>query len=385
MARAISTPISVPLRGRGAMDRLMERPAYDRSARTGALFVEAMREAASVHYRRSPRFRGLWKLAGFSPSGLRSEADLARMPHIFVAALKERDLVSIPKKEIVLELTSSGTSGQKSRTVLDEGSLLRVRRMVWQIFSALGMAGDGLVNDYLCFTYDPRVASDVGTAFSDESLTGLTPRGEVFYALRWDAAKKAFYFDMAGALAALERFESSGRPARLIGFPAHAMAVCEEFRKVKGRYARLDPRSWVITGGGWKDKQDRAVDKDEMRARLAAALGLPAERVRDLFGMVEHGVPYVDCPHGRFHVPAYSRVIARHPATLAALPPGRTGLLQFITPYLSSYPSISLLSSDMGRVEARCTCGLPGPVMHLAGRAGVKKMKGCAISASTML
>lgn len=385
MARAISAPISVPLRGRGAMDRLMERPAYDRSARAAGLFLEALREAARIHCRRDPRFRGLWRLAGFSPSDLRDESDLARMPHVFVAALKERDFVSLPRREIVLELTSSGTSGQRSRTVLDKGSLLRVRRMVWQIFGALGMTGDGAVNDYLCFTYDPRVAKDVGTAFSDESLTGLTPRGEVFYALRWDPATKAFYFDMAGALAALERFESGGRPARLMGFPAHAMAVCDEFRARHGRAARLHPGSWVITGGGWKDKQDRAVDKGEMRARLAAALGLGPERVRDLFGMVEHGVPYVDCPLGNFHVPAYSRVIARHPATLEPLPYGVTGLLQFITPYLSSYPSISLLSSDKGRLEERCACGLGGPVMRVEGRAGVKKMKGCAISASTML
>ncbi len=124
----------------------------------------------------------------------------------------------------------------------------------------------------------------------------------------------------------------------------------------------------------------------EVKSRiLADSLGIPAANVRDLFGMVEHGVPYVDCRLGNFHIPNYGRVIARDPGTLAPLGFNRTGLLQFITPYLTSYPSLSVLSSDFGLVRPRCACGLPGPVLEIKGRAGVKKLKGCAISAATML
>jgi len=385
MTESLSAPISTPLPDKSLMAALLERPPFDYSAETMRLFVDAMRESAAIHYRRCPQFRGLWDMCGFKPEDLRTAADIERMPYIFVAAFKERDLVSATKKETVLELTSSGTSGQRSRIVLDRASLMRVRRMAWQVFAGLGLSDRGHLADYLCFSYDPKVAKDVGTAFSDESMTTLTKTGEVFYALRWSDEKKSFYFDMPGSLDALERFEKRARPTRIIGFPAHALALCDAFMKKHGRCARLNPASWVITGGGWKDNQDRAVDKQKMRALLARSLGLKTERVRDLFGMVEHGVPYVDCPHGQFHVPVYGRVLVRHPATLELLPYGETGLLQFITPYLSSYPSISLLSSDKGWLEKKCTCGLPGPVMHVAGRAGVKKLKGCAISASTLL
>jgi len=179
--------------------------------------------------------------------------------------------------------------------------------------------------------------------------------------------------------------ESSGRPGRIIGFPAFAMELCEDFKKAAGRYPRIHQESRVITGGGWKDRQDKAVDKEIMRSTLAKKLGIKSSNVRDLFGMVEHGVPYVDCRLGNFHIPVYSHVVARDPATLKALPYGKPGLLQFITPYLSSYPSITLLSSDFGRIDEKCSCGLEGPVMHITGRAGIKKLKGCAIAASTML
>ncbi|MFA5161079.1 MAG: hypothetical protein WC421_02435 [Elusimicrobiales bacterium] len=379
----LSSPIARPLSDKSRMAGLLECPPFDYSPQAERLFLEAMRESAAIHFRRERHFAGLWRQAGFSPEDIKTSADIVKIPFIGVSAFKERDLCGIPRSEIALELTSSGTSGQKSRMALDKASLLRVRRMAWQVFNGLGMADAKSRADYLCFTYDPRAAKNLGTAFTDELLTGLTGTGEVFYAIRPSGG--GFFFDQEGALAALERFEKRGRQTRIVGFPAHALALCAAFRKKHGRNARLNPSGWVITGGGWKDNQDRALDKTEMRRRLAAALGLKTAKVRDLFGMVEHGVPYVDCPLGNFHVPVYGKIIVRHPASLENMGYGRTGLLQFMTPYLSSYPSISILSSDLGSLEKGCACGLGGPVLRIAGRVGVKKLKGCAISAATLL
>ncbi|MFA6584149.1 MAG: hypothetical protein WCS77_07625 [Elusimicrobiaceae bacterium] len=383
--RNFASPEFKPLKADSATARLIETPPFEHGSRTDTLFAEAMREAAHVHYRNCPQFRGVWKNAAFSPDDIKDISDIAKMPFIYVAAFKERALSSVPTGRVELELTSSGTSGQKSRIILDKTSLLRVRRIAYQVFNGLGMADPKTPADSLCFTYDPAVADSLGTAFTDQLLTGLAGKGEVFYAIAWDKAKKEFYFDMDGALDAAARFEKSGRPVRVLGFPAHAMSLCEEFEKRLGRSLKLHPDSWVITGGGWKDKQDRAVDKSVMRARLARGLGLKTEKVRDLFGMVEHGVPYVDCPLGHFHVPVYGRVFARDPQTLEVLPYGKKGLLQFVTPYLTSYPSVSLLTADWGRVEKECSCGLKGNVMVVEGRAGVKKLKGCAVSASSVL
>ena len=380
-----ASPESRPLRPKSAVDRLIESPAFDYRPPARRLFLAALREAAAHHIRNCPPFRSICRGERFKPSSVRAEDDVARLPFIFVSAFKERELSSAPKRAIALELTSSGTSGRRSRMLLDRTSLLRVRRIAWQVFSALGLADREETADYLCFTYDPEVAASVGTAWTDKLLTGFTKTNDVFFAFKWDPVARAFSFDQDGALRALERFEGSGRQARIVGFPAFALRLCEEFKKKHGRPVRLRPDSKVITGGGWKDLQDRALDKGVLREILADSLGIPAANVRDLFGMVEHGVPYVDCELGNFHIPNYARVFARDPATLKALPFGRNGLLQFITPYLRSYPSISLLSSDFGSVEKRCPCGLQGPVLRVAGRAGVSKLKGCAVAASALL
>ncbi|OGR71747.1 MAG: hypothetical protein A2089_13250 [Elusimicrobia bacterium GWD2_63_28] len=367
------------------MDALFETPAFDYSPRTSKAFLAAMRAALDFQGRRAPVLKALYRAEGFSPASVRTEADIPKIPYIFVAALKERDLTTLPYSKIALELKSSGTSGQRSRMQLDRGSLMRVRRMAWRVFEGLGLTDLERAHDYICFTYDPEVAKDLGTAWTDKLLTGFTAKGEIFYTFRWSKAKNDFYFDIDGAVLALKKFEASGSLVRLVGFPAFALKLTEEFKKRYGRYPALNPGSSVVTGGGWKTLSDEAMDKKVYRKILADSLGVPAGNVRDLFGMVEHGVPYVDCRLGNFHIPNYGRVIARHPGTLAPLGFNKAGLLQFITPYLASYPSLSVLSSDFGLVRKRCSCGLKGPVLEIKGRAGVTKLKGCAISAATML
>ena len=71
--------------------------------------------------------------------------------------------------------------------------------------------------------------------------------------------------------------------------------------------------------------------------------------------------------------------------TLRPLPPYTPGLLHLMTPYLSSYPSISLLTTDSAQIEYDCPCGRPGPTLRVLGRAGLSKHKGCAITALELL
>ena len=378
-------PVYAPLKSRAAVDAFFETPAFEYSPKTSKAFCAAMREALAFQGARSPVLKALYKSEGFRPESIKSERDIAEIPFLFVSALKERDLTTLPYSKIVLELKSSGTSGQRSRMQLDTGSLMRVRRMAWKVFEGLGLTDLERAHDYICFTYDPEVAKDLGTAWTDKLLSGFTKKGEIFYTFRWSKAKNDFYFDIEGAVSALKKFEDAGSLVRLVGFPAFALKLTEEFKKRFGRYPRLNAGSSVVTGGGWKTLAEEALDKKVYRVILAGSLGIPVENVRDLFGMVEHGVPYVDCKLGNFHVPNYGRILARHPGTLEPLGYDKPGLLQFLTPYLTSYPSLSVLSSDFGLVRKGCTCGLPGPVLEIHGRAGVTKLKACAISAATML
>ena len=366
---------------RGATDALIGgKRGVHVGGKDESLFLLSMQEAFAYHYLASTPFQGLCADRDFYPWTLRRTEQLSEVPYFFVTALKYHSVSSVPEAKVALTLRSSGTSGQTSAIVLDRTSLRRIRRIVHHIYDDFGMRDQRRTN-YLCFTYDPEVAKDVGTAYSDKLLTSLTKVQDVFYTIEWNDAKNDWYLDSQRVQDAMDRFEASGRPFRLLGFPAHTWDVLNEIVARRGKAYKFGPLSYVITGGGWKGFDGRAIPKPQFREGVARALGIPRANVRDLYGMVEHGVPYCECEKHHMHVPRYSRVYARDPATLELLPKGETGLLQFVTSYHHSYPAISLLTTDYGHILKQCPCGRKSPVLVLEGRAGLTKHKGCAISA----
>lgn len=355
------------------------------SPHTDDAFLAAMKRAFSHHYQNCEPYRKLCDLRGFSPGSLRDYWQISEIPYIFVSVLKERKLTSVPDEDIALVLTSSGTSGQKSATYLDKLSLKRIRKIVWNIYASFDMADKKERVNYLCFTYDPGVAKNLGTAFSDKLLTGLTGVNEVEYAIKYDKKIGDFRLDKEGCYATLERFSAMKMPMRILGFPSFLYEVLGDYVRTTGRSFSFGRRSFIITGGGWKTLGDKEVPKEVFRHEVSSWLGIPKENIRDLFGMVEHGVPYCECEKGNFHVPIYSRVFIRHPRDLRILPPGEAGILHLITPYLHSFPAISLLCTDIGRLIHDCPCGRKMPYIDLLGRGGVRKHKGCAIAALDIL
>jgi hypothetical protein len=187
--------------------------------------------------------------------------------------------------------------------------------------------------------------------------------------------------DRGEVIEVLREFEREGLPVRLLGFPAFIYEVLQHYRDRYRATFRFHPDSFALTGGGWKKQEDQKVGRDDLVRFIRDMTGIPCENMRDLFGMVEHGVPYVECSLGNMHVPVYSRVFVKDPATLRNLPYGQAGLANFVTPYLRSYPSISILAGDFALLLPSCPCGTGGEVIRILGRAGLVKHTGCALHA----
>lgn len=356
--------------------------AFEHNELTEKLFDESMRECLEWHLKKCPDFCSFMRESGLSENieNLTPE----EIPPLLVTIFKEFRLISVPESQVKIELTSSGTGGRMSAIVLDNRSYRRIQKIVFNIFNSLGMVNLEQKVNYLCFTYDPRKAGSVGTAFSDKMLTGLTARRAVFYAIRWNEAVGDFEFDLDATVKKLIEFGRRSEPVRILGFPAYLWQVCNRLEE-KGITLQLGKDSFIITGGGWKMHKDKEVTKDIFKKRVEEMLGMPGENIRDLFGMVEHGIPYVDCEHGRLHVPIYARARVVEPETLEDLGKGTPGVLHLMTPYLSSYPSISLLTTDLAVIEDKCPCGRHGDTFRILGRAGLAKHKGCAITALDLL
>lgn len=355
-------------------DELFNTNPFDFSKKHKDLFLDSLKETALHHYEHNAFIKYLWDKHSFHPSYIDSEESIEKIPFTLVNIFKHYEQRTGASEDIVLTLGSSGTGGQRSLIHLDQLSLDRVKKLAYVIHEAIGITSSKKYN-YLCFTYDPSIANDLGTAFTDELLTSFTDKEEVFYTFQHNGHD--FFFDEEQTVAKLKEFEKSPYATRILGFPAFLFKIITKYNLK----LNLGSDSWVQTGGGWKGDADKEINKQSFRRLINESLGIPVSNIRDLFGMVEHGIPYVDCPDGKLRVPNYARVLIRDPKTLEVLPNGSKGLIQFICSYNTSYPAFSLLTTDWGVKNVDEF----SEYIEIKGRAGLSKNKGCAIQAAQML
>lgn len=350
---------------------------------TRELFLESVREMFFFHLEHSPVFRGVCAQYGFTPEELRSEDDILRIPAVFVTAFKERKLLSLPETEIVKTFTSSGTTGLKSQINWDCISMERQAFMRNSIVESYGLADYDQLTNNLVFSYAPEVSGSRGAAHAHSAYARFARENETFFAIHSDKYGNP-EFNVEEGIEKLRQFADSGLPLRVTGFPAFGYMTLTELDRRSIRF-NFPADSVMFSGGGWKNYTGKIISYSEYVELANRVLGIGADRIRDVYGMVEHGVPYITCEHGHLHVPIYSRVCAVSPHTMEILPDGETGLLKLVTPYIRSTPALSVLSTDLGTVESNCPCGRSGKYIVLKGRGGVKKYAGCGISAAQLL
>ncbi len=359
---------------------------YDQPG-SSADFVKAMRSAVAFHAGRNEFYRNWLARHGIAAEQIQSENDLPRLPPIPANFFKQYESLSIPRDQVTVHVTSSGTSGQKSQMFFDQASWDFGQEMVGRSMRYFGFVSDSPCN-YLLYTYEPADKpgqGELGTAKTDQGLMQYAPGREVVYALRYNGS--GHDFDVHGVIAALQRFAASGLPVRIFGFPSFLYFTLKQMRDMGLPPLRLHPDSMTMLGGGWKGYASQRIDKRELYSLVEATLGFPERNCRDGYGSTEHSVPYLECPRHNFHIPIYSRMYIRDFRTLEPLGFGREGFASFVTPHLSSVPALSVMMGDRAvmRDAGSCGCGIRTPWMEILGRAGTSQSKSCAIAASELL
>lgn len=365
------------------IDRLFElEDSLNRTKESEELFFEAMKEAFLHHYKNNKVYKNICDNENFDIESVKGYDDLYKIPHIIVDAFKWHDLLSVDRTEIVATFTSSGTSGQKSHISWDGDSKQRQGKMRENIMKTYGLVSSEKVN-YLIFAYSPRVSEGKGAAHAHQMYSTFAPANKKYFAIDADKNGKAF-FSEKDSVKHFSEFESDGIPLRIIGFPAFIYDTLLYMKKENIKF-EFPEKSLIIIAGGWKSAQNRAIPFDEFCSLTQEFLGIGKSQIRDVYGFVEHGVPYITCEHNHFHVPVYAKAYARKPGTLEVLPKGEKGLLHVLTPYNYAQPNLSILATDYAVIRSDCPCGIKGDYIELKGRAGLKKHEGCAISATELL
>ena len=364
------------------VDFLYHFDSFNKDANWKNAFLSAMHETISkqeINYR---FYHDLMSLSEFEINSLKSFDDISRIPYITSGVLKKFNLSSTETEKHALHVTSSGTSGQKVNISLDETSLVRIVSGILKIYSEMGLAS-GESNNYLFAGYSPSASNGAGTAGTDQVVSHLTPRGDTFYALDFDENGKTVFLKKQ-AVEQLRNYVEAGLPIRVLGFLHYTCEIIKSYFEKYG-VLKFPENSYILSGGGWKEFAKEYGNDFNIYDYLGQITNLQASSIRDSYSLVEHPVLYVACEKNKLHVSALAHVVIRDVKTMNELEYGQSGLVQLFTPILQSYPSASLMTSDIGSLEKGCSCGRSGDVLKIEGRGGSVKQMTCALNAEQYL
>jgi phenylacetate-coenzyme A ligase PaaK-like adenylate-forming protein len=351
---------------------------YDQTG-SEELFIAAVRESIEHHRSNCDFYKTLLEGRNFHCDDIKTIEDCTKIPVIPANFFKHHEILSIKKEEVEVHATSSGTQGQKSQIFLDKSSIklgtkMAIKAMKYHGFISL------IPTNYIILGFEPREGNNMGNVKVALGMTRFAPAKEKVFALRPIGEK--YEIDYFGIVSALKSFNRQRLPVRIMGFPAYLYMLLKTM-KDSNMKLKLNRRSLVLTGGGWKKFDDAMINKSELYSMVEEFLGIPSQNCRDFYSAVEHSVAYPECKNHHMHVPIWSRVIIRDVKTLEPLGFNKPGFLSFISPLVSSMPISSIMMGDIAVLKdgSKCSCGISTPYFEVIGRAVTAKARSCAVAA----
>ncbi len=333
------------------------------TAERGSALLPRLTELIGRHRDRCPAYRRV--LDAIGPAGGVGDG-LASLPWIPVRMFKHHRLASVPPRDIVRVVTSSGTSGEVSRIHLDAPAASAQQRALYDTLRPV------IGTERL-----PMLIADTAAVLNRAST--LSARGAGVLGMMGYGRDHTFVLDAEGApdLPAVRGFLARNGSGRFIVFGFTFMVWTALYELA--REDRLDLSNGVlIHSGGWKKLRDRSVGNTEFRRALAAATGL--KEIHNYYGMVEQlGVVHLEGPSGgSLYSPDFADVIIRDPETWREQPVGAPGVIEVVSTLPTSYPGNVLLTEDIGVIQGIDDGDWPGKRFAVLGRVPAAEVRGCS-------
>ena len=347
------------------------------------IFLGAMKANIAFHMKKCPEYKAIIEGLSFDADALNDVGEPSIIPPLPTSYLKGNTLLSKPYYKLLIKTKSSGTGGEKTYGGFDCSSAYFVVRMVLRAFRFHKLLSLKHTN-YIILGYQPDETDQTAMAKALKGITMLAPAKKIEYALIYKNGE--YQFNTERLINTVEKFGKQKSPVRIIGLPVYFKMMLDELNKRNIKLA-LNEKSKVLLGSGWKTYFPDNESKEELFNMASETLGIARHNIKDYFSTAEHPISYLSCENNHFHVPVYSRVIIRDVKTLEPVPNGTPGLLNLITPLLSSVPFGSILTDDIAvlRNGDECGCGISSPYFELIGRVGTVSLRTCTQAASEFL
>lgn len=338
------------------------------------LFKNAIFESFKHHITQNELFRNYCNNQGFKLKDKPSE--LADYPYLPVNIFKNQRLSSIPDEKVNAILSSSATSGIPSSIVIDSITSKR------QTFASANIMSDYLGvqrRPLLVLDDDPLISGSIDISARAAATRGfliLSSKSEYFLS----HSNGQLCLDIDKLQKSLKHYEGESNEVCIFGFTFILYHHVVKVLKEEGICFKLPKNSKIAHIGGWKKLESQKVTKGKFINDVSDVFGLEEHNILDFYGFTEQmGLVYVSVGHLPKTVPAYSEIIIRDFQTLDPVKDGNQGLVQILTPLPYSYPGVSVLTEDVGKIVGRGIdkTGRIGTQFEIIGRAKKAEARGC--------
>jgi len=325
-----------------------------------APFDELVRRAFSFQVDRVEPLRRLAQARGLTPESLEN---WTRVPLVPVLAFKSLELSAAAAQATFL---SSGTLGERSRHA--HPFLDLYRETIEATFPGSVLAGLPARPDMLSLVASRESAPDSSLSFMIDHV--LATRGGSGSA----TAIGPHGVEAAKARSWLGAHQRGASPIAIVATGFALVELLEALERFGLRF-RMPPGSVVFETGGLKGRR-REFPRAELLERLESWLGIPRQRLVREYGMTElTSQCYSEALAGGdpdlFVPPAWVRVRALDPETLASAAAGTAGLLA-VFDLANVGSALHVLTQDLGVTEGRG--------FRLLGRAQGAELRGCSLA-----
>jgi hypothetical protein len=334
-----------------------ERQAAEGECPSGG-FEEKLKALNRYHRLHCPPYERLCR-------GLEEE-----MPVLPAAVFKSVDLYSTEQKNLIGQLSSSGSSGQKRSRIWLDAETARAQQMaLYQIVS--GVLGTERV---------PMLIVDSPDLLKHGASFSAREAGILGFSLMASKRIYALHADNTLNWENIRKYEQlvKGKKGLIFGFTFLLWKYfCQPLLEADRKPDLSD--CLVIHGGGWKKMQDRAVSPEAFRNGIRNACG--CAEIYDYYGMAEQtGSIFLACGQGHLHENPYARIRVVDPMTGRECPKGTPGVIVSQSLLPGSYPGHNILTEDLGVVLGvdDCPCGKPGKYFQVLGRMKQAEIRGCS-------
>jgi len=341
------------------------------------LFGKSVNEMVSHHYENCEKYKRFCQNNNFNP--YKNNIELFDYPFLPVNIFKNTQLFSVPKKELITKVESSATtSGIPSKIYID---LETSRRQIKTSSAVMSDFLHSSRHDFFILDSDPRKKLTAEMTARIAATRGFLILAKHYeYFMEFDKNHKLF-LQIEKFIDKCNSYISRRNDSLLTIFGFTFIVYEYVISKLIQKGVSLNIKGAKLAHiGGWKKLIDKKVDNDIFKKDVHTALGILPNDIIDFYGFTEQmGILYGETKSGYKITPAYSEIIIRDVNTLEPLQDGEEGFIQTISPIFSSYPGVSVLTEDIGRIITRnnSECGRLGTCFEILGRAKDSELRGC--------